>query len=115
MDLPYDCGLGKFCNLDAEYDFIGKSALLEQKKIGFKKSIYRVEFNYESPLRPIFYSYLPVFYKNEEIGKVTSIVDSPKYSKYIGFLIVDKTIEQHIDDYYIFNNDKIKFVVSEII
>jgi dimethylsulfoniopropionate demethylase len=115
MDLPYDCGLGKFCNLDAEYDFIGKSALLEQKKIGFKKSIYRVEFSYDSPLKPIFYSYLPVFYKNEEIGKVTSIVDSPKYSKYIGFLIVDKTIEQHIDDYYIFNNDKIKFVISEII
>ena len=56
-----------------------------------------------------------MFYKNEEIGKVTSIVNSPKYSKYIGFLIVDKKIEQHIEDYYIFNNEKIKFVVSEIL
>lgn len=114
-DLPYDCSLGKFCNLDTEYDFIGKSALLKEKKLGFKKSIYRVEFNYEPPLKPIFYSHLPVFYKNEEIGKVTSIVNSPKYSKYIGFLIVDKTIEQHIEDYYILNNDKITFDISEIL
>ena len=31
-DTPYDCGLGNFCNLDSDYEFIGKSALLKQKK-----------------------------------------------------------------------------------
>ena len=35
-DTPYDCGLGNFCNLDSDYEFIGKSALLKQKKkVGF--------------------------------------------------------------------------------
>ena len=50
--------------------------------------------------------------RNKEIGKATSIVWSPKYSKYIGFLIANKEIEQNIEYYHIF--DKVKFEISEI-
>ena len=34
-DFPHDCGLGKYCNLESDYDFIGKAALLKKAEIGF--------------------------------------------------------------------------------
>ncbi len=110
---PYDCGLGKFCNLDTDHEFIGKSALIKQKKVGFEKNIYKIQFNIESDDKPFFFNNLPVFKKNLEIGRATSIVWSPKYSKYIGFLIASKNIISTLDDYYIYN--KVKFDISEII
>ena len=106
-DTPFDCGLGNFCNLDTKYDFIGKSALLKQKQIGFEKDIFKVQFNIEGQDQPVFFNNLPVFKKHVEIGRATSIVWSPKYSKYVGFLIASKTIKNNLDDYYIL--DKIKF------
>ena len=111
-DLPHDCGLGKYCNLDSDTEFIGKSALLKKKEAGFEKSIYQVNFDLEDN-KSIFYSNSPIFLKNKEIGKATSIVWSPKYSKYIGFLIANKDIKEKIDDYRIF--EKVKFTISEIV
>ena len=112
-NLPQDCGLGKYCNLDSDNDFIGKSVLLKQREIGFKKSMFMVKFDFKGINKPPFYSNLPVFLKNEHIGKATSIVWSPKHLKYIGFLIADKNIGQNINDYTIM--DKIGFDVVEII
>ena len=112
-NLPQDCGLGKYCNLDTDNNFIGKPVLLKQREIGFKKSMFTVKFDFEGINKPPFYSNLPVFLKNEHIGKATSIVWSPKHSKYIGFLIADKNIEQNINDYTIM--DKIGFDVVETI
>ena len=111
-DLPYDCGLGNFCNLDTDYDFIGKTALLKQKDIGFKKNIYKIHFNSESEDTPVFYNNLSVFKKDNEIGKATSIVWSPKHSKYVGFLISSKNIVNDLNDYYIL--DKVKFDLLNI-
>ena len=104
---PYDCGLGNFCNLDKDYDFIGKSALSKQKQVGLKNDIYKIHFNLESDDKPVFFNNLPVFQNNLEIGKATSIVWSPKYSKYVGFLISSKSIKNNLSDYYVL--DKVKF------
>ena len=106
-DTPYDCGLGNFCNLEINYDFIGKSALLKQKKVGFKKDIFKIHFTFESKDKPVFFNNLPIFKKDVEIGKATSIVWSPKYLKYVGFLIASKNIMENPSDYYILN--KVKF------
>ena len=111
-DTPYDCGLGNFCNLDLDYEFIGKSALLEQRNVGFEKDIYKIQFNLESEDKPAFFDNLPIYKKDIEMGKATSIVWSPKYSKYLGFLIASKTIVNNLDDYYILNKAKIE--ISEI-
>ena len=111
-DTPYDCGLGNFCNLDSDYEFIGKSALLKQKKVGFTKDIYKIQFDYESEIKQDFFNNLPVFKKDTEIGKVTSVVWSPKYSKYLGFLITSKYIKNNIYDYHIL--DRVKFDLSDI-
>ena len=109
---PYDCGLGNFCNLDKDYDFIGKSALSKQKQVGFKRDIYKIHFNFESEDKPVFFNNLSVYRENLEIGKATSIVWSPKYSKYVGFLIASKSIKNNLSDYYIF--DKVRFDLIEI-
>jgi dimethylsulfoniopropionate demethylase len=95
-DTPFDCGLGKYCKLDIDYDFIGKSALLKQKKGGFEKDIFKIHFNFESEEKPVFYNNLSVFKKDIEIGRATSIVWSPKNSKYVGFLIASKKIMNNL-------------------
>ena len=111
-DTPYDCGLGNFCNLDTDYDFIGKSALLKQKKDGLKKDIFKIYFNFESKDKPVFFNNLKVFKKDIEIGRATSIVWSPKHSKYVGFLITSKNIMNNLNDYYIL--DKVNFDLVDI-
>ena len=111
-DTPYDCGLGNFCNLDTDYEFVGKSALLEQRKLGFEKDIYKIQFNFESEYKPAFFDNLPVYKKNIEIGKATSIVWSPKHSKYEGFLITSKNIKNNLNDCNIL--DKINFDLLDI-
>ena len=59
-----------------------------------------------------FFNNLPVFKKDTEIGKVTSVVWSPKYSKYLGFLITSKNIKNNLDEYHIL--DRVKFDLSDI-
>ena len=111
-ETPYDCGLGNFCNLDTNHDFIGKSALLKQKKVGFKKDIFKIQFTFESENKPVVFDNLPIFKKNEAIGRATSIVWSPNHLKYLGFLIASKNIMQNSNDYYILN--KVKFDLYNI-
>ena len=106
-DNPYDCGLGNFCNLDSDNEFIGKSSLLKQKQLGFEKDIFKIQFNFEKKDKPIFFNNLSIFKEDMEIGKATSVVWSPKYKKYIGFLIASKNITNNLNDYYIL--DKVKF------
>ena len=47
-----------------------------------------------------------------EIGRATSIVWSPKNSKYVGFLIASKKIMNNLNDYFIL--DKVKFDLYHI-
>ena len=44
---------------------------------------------------------LYVYKKDVEIGRATSIVWSPKHSKYVGFIIAPKNIMNNLNDYYI--------------
>ncbi len=111
-DLPQDCGLGKYCNLESDYDFIGKTALLKKEEIGFNKTIYQIQFDFEEKIKPIFYSNLPIFKKEQVIGKATSIVWSPKFSKYIGFFIANKDVKHDLESHHILN--KVKFEMYEI-
>ena len=111
-DTPYDCGLGKYCNLDTDYDFIGKSALLKQKKVGFEKDIFKIQSDFKSENKQVFFNNLTVFKEDVKIGRATSIVWSPKNSKYVGFLIAPKNIINNLNDYYIL--DKVNFDLLEI-
>ena len=111
-NFPQDCGLGKFCNLETEFDFVGKSALLRQRDKGFNRSIYQVKFDLDIVPRPPFFNNLSVINKGKEDGRITSVVWSPKYNKYIGFFITNKNIAHNLKDYSI--HDKVTFDIVEI-
>ncbi len=86
-DTPYDCSLGKYCSLESNYDFIGKKALLSQRKRGPHKDIYKVFF--DAPLG-LEYQEVNCYIKEKKIGKLTSMIFSPKFNKYLGFMISKK-------------------------
>jgi glycine cleavage system aminomethyltransferase T len=111
-NVPQDCGLGKFCSLDVDFDFVGKSALLKQRDKGFNKSIYQVKFDLDILPRPPFFNNLPVFNEGKKDGRVTSVVWSPKYNKYLGFLIANKDLVQNQKNYSIHN--EVSFDIIEI-
>ena len=111
-NIPQDCGLGNFCSLDVDFDFVGKSALLRKRDKGFNKSIYQVRFDLNIFPRLSFINNLTVFNKGEEAGKLTSIVWSPRYKEYVGFLIADKSIEQNSKNYLI--NKEVPLDIIEI-
>ena len=56
-------------------------ALLNKKNLVFLK-IYISKFNFQSKDKPVYFNNLPIFNKDREIGRATSIVWSPKYSNY---------------------------------
>ena len=76
------------------------------------KTIYQIQFDFEEKTKPIFYSNLPILKKEQVIGKATSIVWSPKFSKYIGFFIANKDVKHDLESHYILN--KVNFEMYEI-
>ena len=80
--------------------------------MGLKKDIFKIQFDFKSENKQVFFNNLPVFKEDVEIGRATSIVWSPKHSKYVGFLIASKNIMNNLNDYYIL--DKVNFDLLEI-
>ena len=111
-NFPQDWGLGKFCNLEVDFDFVGKSALLRQRDKGFNRSIYQVKFDLDIFPRPPFFNNLPVFNKGKEEARITSVVLSPKFKKYLGFLIAEKSIHENLQDYSL--KGQINFEINKI-
>lgn len=111
-NFPQDCGLGKFCSLDVDFDFVGKTALLRQRDKGFNKSIYQVKFDLDIFPRPPFFNNLSVYNKDKKDGRVTSVVWSPKFDKYIGFLIGNKSLAKNLKNYSLHNG--VSFDITEI-
>lgn len=86
--------------------------MLRQRDKGFNRSIYQVKFDLDIVPRPPFFNNLSVINKGKEDGRITSVVWSPKYNKYVGFFIANKNIAHNLKDYSI--NDKVTFDIVEI-
>ena len=86
-DTPLDCSLAKYCSLESDYNFIGKNALLRQKKNGPDRDIYKVFF--EAPLGLDDHEAI-CYVEEKRVGKLTSLIFSPKFNKYLGFVITKK-------------------------
>ena len=81
---PFDCSLGKYCSLESNYNFIGKKSLLIQRKNGPYRDIYKILFDAPTGLE----NYeVECFKEEKKIGKLTSLIFSPKFNRYLGFLI----------------------------
>lgn len=81
---PLETGLERFISFE-KGDFIGKEALLKQKKEGVKKKLVGFEVIDGRMAR---YGY-PIFNENEEIGWVTSGTLSPTLSRSLGMGFVN--------------------------
>jgi glycine cleavage system aminomethyltransferase T len=85
---PLEIGLQKFCDLDQDFDFIGKSALREIRRAGVRQKLVGLTMG-EQRL-PGSQHWWPVLDAGDAIlGKVTSAVYSPRLQRYIGFALIE--------------------------
>lgn len=90
MNTPLECGLDKYCALDAPIDFIGKDALLQQRAEGVPRQLLGLVLDG----RAIMPATAPwtVFQDDVPVGYVTSAVYSPRFERNIAFAML--TIDQ---------------------
>ena len=87
---PFELGLEKFIDIDKDFDFIGKEALLEIKKEGIKRKLVGVEIGGE-PMSGPNTTFWKIEINNITVGKVTSAVYSPRLEKNIALAMIEKT------------------------
>jgi len=87
---PFELGLEKFIDIDKDFDFIGKEALLEIKKEGIKRKLVGVEIDGE-PMSGPNTTFWKIEDNNIAVGKVTSAVYSPRLEKNIALAMIEKT------------------------
>ena len=85
---PFELGLDKFIDLDKDFDFVGKDALLKIKKNGIKRKQVGILIHDKPMLGPNTHHW-DINKDNKHIGKVTSAVYSPRLKLNIGLAIVD--------------------------
>ena len=86
---PFELGLEKFIDIDKDFDFIGKEALLEIKKEGIKRKLVGIEIDGE-PMSGPNTTFWKIENNNIAVGKVTSAVYSPRLEKNIALAMIEK-------------------------
>lgn len=82
---PLEAGLGFAVKLGKEADFIGKDALIQQKKQGLKRKVVGIEMIDRGIPR---HGY-PIFKGGQQIGQVTTGTQSPTLKKNIGLALIN--------------------------
>ncbi len=85
---PFELGFDRLVSLDNDIEFIGKAALKKIKAEGIKRKQVGLEINCE-PLSGPNTTFWPIKKNNNEIGKVTSAVYSPRLNKNIALAMVN--------------------------
>ncbi len=85
---PYELGLERLINLEIDADFIGKAALERISREGVSRRHVGLEIE-EAPLTGPNSSFWPVFCGENNIGKVTSAIHSPRLDRNIALAMVD--------------------------
>ena len=85
---PFELGFDRLVSLDNDIEFIGKAALKKIKAEGIKRKQVGLEINCE-PLSGPNTTFWPIKKDNNEIGKVTSAVYSPRLKKNIALAMVN--------------------------
>ena len=86
---PFELGLDRLVNLDSNYKFIGKEALLKIKKNGIKRKQVGIRIDCE-PLQGPNTTFWPSLKDGVKIGKITSAVYSPRLKKNIALAMILK-------------------------
>ena len=85
---PFELGLDRLVNLDADINFVGKEALKSIKQNGVKRKQVGIEIDCE-PLTGPNTTFWELQKDNKKIGKVTSAVYSPRLKKNIALAMVE--------------------------
>ncbi len=85
---PFELGFDRLVSLDNDIEFIGKAALKKIKADGIKRKQIGLEINCE-PLSGPNTTFWSIKKNNNEIGKVTSAVYSPRLKKNIALAMVN--------------------------
>ena len=85
---PLELGMDKFIDLNSDFDFIGKEALIKINKQGIQRKQVGLYLDNERMERPNtrFWS---LMYNKKIVGRITSAVYSPRLEKNIALAIVD--------------------------
>lgn len=84
---PLECGLGKFCNVDADTQYIGQAALSAELAAGPSQQIRAISIPGEAvvPARAAW----PLYAGDLRVGQVTSAVWSPDFGTNVSIGMVD--------------------------
>ena len=85
---PFELGMDRLVNLDNHNKFIGKDALIRIKEKGIKRKQVGIIIDCD-PLEGPNTTFWPILKNNNNIGKVTSAVYSPRLKKNIALGMVD--------------------------
>ncbi|MEM7031481.1 MAG: dimethylsulfoniopropionate demethylase [Chloroflexota bacterium] len=84
---PFEIGLGKYCDLKMEADFIGKAALRRIKAEGIKQKMVGVVI--DGPKKPGSANHWPLYHRDQCVGAVTSATHSPRLKQNIALAMVE--------------------------
>ena len=84
---PFELGLDRLVSLDTDINFVGKDALKKIKQDGITRKQVGVEIDCE-PLKGPNTTFWKIIKDNNDIGKVTSAIFSPRLKKNIALAIV---------------------------
>ncbi len=87
-DNPFECGLGQYCNLERDFDFIGRQALKEIHRKGIDRQIRGIVFN-GNPC-PACQHPWPVRFADRQVGYVTSSIWSPRFNRNVALAMIEK-------------------------
>ena len=87
-DNPLECGLGSFCQLDGDFDFIGKKALVNVRDSGIRRDMRGVLYGAE-PLPNVTLP-LPVVVDDKKVGRITSGIWSPRLNRNVGLSMIER-------------------------
>lgn len=83
---PFEVGLGEYCDLDQEADFIGKDALKRIQAEGVKQTIVGLVLDMEGEVS--IQEFWPLYRDGKLTGKITSAIYSPRVKKNIALALV---------------------------
>ncbi|MEL0258434.1 MAG: glycine cleavage T C-terminal barrel domain-containing protein [Gammaproteobacteria bacterium] len=104
---PLELGMNKFIDLDSDFNFIGKEALIKINKQGIKRKQVGLFLNTDRMDGPNT-RFWDIMVDNKNVGKVTSAVFSPRLKKNIALAMIN--IEySNLNQELIINDGKDKF------
>ncbi|MDA9632693.1 glycine cleavage system protein T [Pelagibacteraceae bacterium] len=111
---PFELGMDRLVNLDNDNKFIGKDALIRIKETGIKRKQVGMIIDCD-PLEGPNTTFWPILKNNNNIGKVTSAVYSPRLKENIALGIVsieNSEIDNSFDIKMPYLNNKAKVAVK---